>query len=140
MVRGRTAAGKRELYELGHWSEAYMAQRASEITDFHCLRCKHDFHGISMYEHFATCSPIFFKSLNKHKERRFGHVKQTGRSGFDPYGISSELQDEVLQAESKEDSGVMLEDPRSENVREDPQSYFEILRGFRNGQKDKEAP
>jgi len=153
-ARRKAVVGERLIYELGDWSEAYMAQRASEITNFHCGRCKQDFHGISMYEHFSTCSPRYFKRLSKPKDKKLeqkciikqtdgsigkgtrkvevGYVEQTGRSGFDPDGISPALHKEVLHAESEEDSGALLEDPRGKNVREDPQSYFEILRGFRN--------
>ena len=157
------------IYELGNWSASGMAKRAQmnvddegKILSFFCWVCKKNIDGQLMYEHFSECCPDFFKSISKpgggRKKQKYslikkdgsivpksrlvevGYVEQTGRSASDPDGISPELHKEVLHAESEEDSGALLEDPRGKNVREDPQSYFEILRGFRNGQKDKETP
>lgn len=131
---------KRVLYELGHWSEAYMAQRASEITNFFCWECKKEIHGISMYEHWSKCNPEFFINLNKHKGRRVGYVKQTGRSGFDPDGISPELQQGVLHAEPEEDRGALLEDSSREDVRKEPEPVFKIFRRLQDDFKDSKDP
>lgn len=139
MVRSKAVVGKRELFELGHWGEAWMAKRASENTHFFCWVCKKEIHNISMYEHFSICCPKFFGRLNKYRKRRFSYVKQRGRSAFDPNGISPALQGEVLQAESEEDTGTLFKDLWGENVKKDPEPVSKIIRGLQDDIENKEA-
>lgn len=139
MVRGKGVAGKRELYELGHWSEAWMAERASQNTHFFCWVCKKEIHNISMYEHFSICCPKFFGRLNKYRGRRFSYVKQGGRSGFDPNGISPALQGEVLCAEPEEDIGPLFKDLRGENVKKEPEPISSVIGRLQDDRTDKEA-
>jgi len=133
------ASGNRLAFELGRWSEAYMAQRASEITNFHCIRCKKDFHGISMYEHWSTCAPDFFRGLSKHKKRRVGYAKQGGFSAFDPDGISPELQQDVVLSKPGEDQGSLFEDSRSKYVKQEPEPVSKIIGRLKNDSKDTKA-
>ena len=112
---------KRMVYELEHWSEMYMAQRASKIIDFYCPRCKKDFHGTSMYEHWSICSPKFFKGLSQHKKRRFGYVKQEPSGYLDALGPSPEPQQAVLFPIPGENSKIGQSNIQNQHVEEDPE-------------------
>jgi len=146
------------IYELGRWSEAYFAKRSSEITSFFCWKCKREFHGVSMYEHFGTCCPKYFKRLSRPEDKKlrqeyldrdlFGnvikktrkvevdHVEQRGRGGFDPDGISPVLPGEVLQAEPREDIGAFIEDSWGENVPKEPESISKEIGRFQDDRKN----
>jgi hypothetical protein len=157
------------VYEMGNWSFRGMAKRAQKNVDkkgnilsFFCWVCKENINGQLMYEHFAKCCPVFFKSISKPggatKEQKYnlvkkdgsivqqirivevGYVKQTGRSGFDPDGISPELQQGVLHAESEEDSGARMEDSSRQNVSKEPEPLLKIVRRFQDDYKNPEAP
>lgn len=140
---------KKLIYELGRWSDAYFARRSSEITHFFCWKCKRSIHGISMYEHLSKCSPAFFKRISKPKDKKmvqqfFGKVEdgswgkltrkvevdyaeQTSRSDFDLDGVSSTLQDEVLQTKPEEDSGAYVEDSWDKGFSSKPEPVSKVI-------------
>lgn len=149
------------IYLLGRWSKAYMAEKASKITNFFCWKCKKQIHGISMYEHWSLCSPVFFKGIKKPKDKQLeqqytlmlrdgsvekgtrkvevGYVEQGGRSGFDPNGISPELQGEVVLSKPGEDRGPLFENSRSEDVKQEPEPVSKVIRGIQDHIENKEA-
>lgn len=53
---------------LNHWWAGYMRRRASEIFNFHCIVCRSEIKGVSMYEHWKKCSPEFFLKISMMKE------------------------------------------------------------------------
>jgi hypothetical protein len=159
---------ERLVYVMGNWSRSGMSKRAQgnvdkegKILSFFCWVCKKEIHGQLMYEHFSVCCPDFFKRISKpggaRKKQKYslikkdgsivkktrlvevGYVEQTGRSGFDPDGISPELQQGVLHAESEENSGASMEDSSRENVSKEPEQVFKIFRRLQDGHTDPEA-
>ena len=129
--------GKDDLvYELGHWGPRFLLESSARHTDFYCAKCRKEIHGVSMYEHFKTCSPGFVEGLYLSKGLEVGRVKQRGSVDSHLIGDSKETQEGVLLSEPGEVGGVVREVLRDFNIEEAPESGFE---GNRDGWVDREG-
>jgi hypothetical protein len=114
--KGGKVDSKPIVVEMGRWASNRIMERASIMTKFYCIKCKKDFEGMSLYEHWSTCATEFLKELNKHKRRRLIHVKQEPSGYLDSLGPSADPQETLLFPFPGENSKLSKGNIQNRNV------------------------